>query len=125
MARYGSCVITEIASACEAWPMLLAAARTVHASDAALRYSAWRGLHATWRGYQPSQAAAEEIADVVEVRDAFASDSASRRFSAFDAGPLWPVANVSHSGRVLVSPQPWPDIPGFAKSVTEAFTAAH
>ncbi len=58
----------------------------------------------------------------VEVRDAFASDSASRRFSAFDVGPLRPVANVSHSGRVLDSPQPWPGIPGFAKSVTEAFT---
>lgn len=72
-----------------------------------------------------SRAAAEEIADVVEVRDAFASDSASRRFSAFDVGPLWPVANVSHSGRVLDSPQPWPGIPGFAKWVTEAFTAAH
>ena len=42
---------------------------------------------------------------MVELRDSFALDSASRRFSAFDVGPLWPVANV--------------------KSVTEAFTAAH
>ena len=40
---------------------------------------------------------------MVEVRDSFASDSASRRFSTFDVGPLWPVANVSHSGRVLDS----------------------
>jgi hypothetical protein len=45
---------------------------------------------------------------VVEVRDAFASDSASRRFSAFDVGPLWRVANVSHSGRVLDVPSRGP-----------------
>ncbi len=62
---------------------------------------------------------------MVEVRDAFASDSASRRFSAFGVGPLWPVANAAHSGRVLNSPQPWTGIRGFAKSVTVAFTAAH
>ncbi len=122
MVRYGSCVITDIASACEAWPMLLAAARTVHASDAALRYSAWRGLHATWRGYQPLPGRG---------RGDWGCGGSPRRLRVGLGQPVgsrFPRrSTLAYGKRVsqrarLDSPQPWPGIPDFAKSVTEAFT---
>ena len=124
LATYGCCVLTEAAEACPAWPVLLAAARQVHALDAGVRYRMWRGRPAGWRGYAPSTAEAGQIAAVVEVDPTFLAAAAARRFSAFDVGPLWPTAGSCPSGGVIDSVQPWPDRPDFVAEVTEAFLAA-
>ena len=124
LATYGCCVVTDVAQACSAWPVLLSAARQVHAADEQIRYRAWGGFHRTWRGYQPSKLDAEAIAAVVEVDPAFVADAAPRRFSAFEVGPLWPVGAGAQSAGVLDGVQPWPELPGFADEVGEAFVAA-
>jgi isopenicillin N synthase-like dioxygenase len=124
LARYGCCVLTDSADACDAWPLLLGAARQVHGADDAIRYRAWGGFDGTWRGYQPSKGDAEAIATVVDVDPAFLDGAPDRRFSAFEVGALWPVAAGVTSGGSLDTPQPWPDVPGFAIDVAEAFVSA-
>jgi isopenicillin N synthase-like dioxygenase len=125
LARYGCCVLTQAAEACPALPVLLAAARQVHALEAEVRYRTWRGRPGGWRGYAPSTAASEQIAAVVgDVDPAFLTAAASRRFSAFEVGPLWPTARGCPSGGVMDSVQPWPDRPDFVRQVREAFVAA-
>lgn len=124
LAEYGCYILTQVAEACPAWPVLLAAARQVHGLDAETRYRIWRGWHAGWRGYAPSAAAAEQIAAVVDVEPAFLTAAASRRFSAFEGGPLWPTAGGCASGGVIDSVQPWPDAPDFVREVSGAFVDA-
>lgn len=124
LGEYGCCVLTQTADACPAWPVLLAAARHVHALEPEMRYRMWRGRHAGWRGYAPSAAAAEQIAAVVDVDPAFLTAAASRRFSALEGGPLWPTANGCPSGGVIDSVQPWPEGPEFVRQVSEAFVEA-
>jgi 2-oxoglutarate-Fe(II)-dependent oxygenase superfamily protein len=126
--RFGCCVVTGVAAVCDGWPELLAAAQRLHGAEPDVRYNAWRGLHASWRGYQPSQPVAEELAAVLEVDPGFVAGAANRRHSAFDVGPPWsPVtsAATAGSGGILDSVQPWPALAGFADEVTAAFVAAH
>lgn len=124
LARYRCCVLTDVADACDAWPLLLGAARQVHGADDEIRYRTWGGFHGTWRGYQPSKDDAKAIAVAVNVDPAFLDSAPPRRFSAFEVGALWPVAAGATSGGLLDTPQPWPDVPGFASEVSEAFVAA-
>lgn len=124
LAGYGCCVLTEAAEACPAWRDLLAAAAQVHAIEADERYRMWRGRHEGWRGYAPSEAAADQIAAVIDVDPAFVAAAASRRFSAFEVGPLWPTAAGFPSAGVIDGVQPWPDRPEFARQVREASATA-
>jgi isopenicillin N synthase-like dioxygenase len=124
LARFGCCVLTQAADACPAWPVLLAAAAQVQALEPAVRGAMWRGHHDGWRGYAPSTAAAEQIAAAVDVDPDFLTTAASRRFSAFEVGPLWPTAAGCPSGGVIDSTQPWPDHPSFAGDVSEALEEA-
>jgi isopenicillin N synthase-like dioxygenase len=124
LARYGCCVLTQAAKAHRAWSVLLVAAAHVHAREAEMRYRMWRGRHGGWRGYAPSEAAARQIAAVVDVDPAFLAAAASRRFSAFEGGPLWPTAVGCPSGGVIDSVQPWPDGSDFVHHVSEAFLDA-
>lgn len=124
LASYGCCVLTQVAEACPAWPVLLAAAREVHALEADVRYRMWRGQYDGWRGYAPSTVVAEQMAAAVEVDPAFLAATARRRFSAFEVGPLWPTGVGRPSGGIVDGFQPWPDRPAFVQRVGEALAAA-
>jgi 2-oxoglutarate-Fe(II)-dependent oxygenase superfamily protein len=126
--HFGCCVIADIAAVCDTWPLLLAAAKRLHGAEPAVRYGAWRGQCSSWRGYQPSQPAAEGVAAALQVDPAFLAAATNRRHSAFDVGPPWSTvrsAGTAASAGILDGPQPWPAIAGFAEEVTDGFVACH
>ncbi len=119
--RYRCFVLADAVEEGGAWGTLVAAAREIHHSDASERYQMWRGLHGTWRGYQPSQVMAASLASQVDVCDGFVVGARGRRYSSFDVGPPWGVRRAAPCGGILDAKQPWPARDGFERAIEGAF----